>query len=193
MNALIWLSVALMLAAMLVLCYALLVVASDADNQMETVMQERSSKAVKELVVRYPVPLDDALQQYVLDQASDKGISAAVVFAVIARESNFDADLIGDDGKSYGLMQIYASQHTERCIRLNAYNLLNPYQNVSVGIDYLAELLDTNKGLEWALMAYNGGPDYADRMTEAGKVSDYAVDVARMAECFFEGLQVVER
>lgn len=191
MTALLWCAGALMLSAVLVICYACIIVGTDDDDELQ--LEDVPIVKAKELVVRYPVPLDDALQQYVLDQASDKGISAAVVFAVIAKESDFNADLVGDDGKSFGLMQIYASQHTERCIRLNAYNLLNPYQNVSVGIDYLAELLDANKGLEWALMAYNGGPDYADRMTEAGKVSDYAVEVSRMAECFFEGLQVVER
>lgn len=191
MTALFWFAGALMLSAVLVICYAVIAVGTDDDDELQ--LEDVPVVQVKEYVVRYPVPLDDALQQYVLDQASSKGISAAVVFAVIAKESDFNPDLVGDDGKSFGLMQIYASQHTERCIRLNAYNLLNPYQNVSVGIDYLAELLDTNKGLEWALMAYNGGPGYADRMTEAGKVSDYAVEVARMAECLFEGLQVVEK
>jgi len=191
MTALFWCAGALMLSAVLVICYAVIAVGTDDDDELQ--LEDVPVVRVKEYVVRYPVPLDDALQQYVLDQASSKGISAAVVFAVIAKESDFNPDLVGDDGKSFGLMQIMASEHTERCIRLNAYNLLNPYQNVSVGIDYLAELMDENRGLEWALMAYNGGPGYADRMTEAGKVSDYAVEVARMAECFFEGLQVVEK
>ena len=191
MTALFWCAGALMLSAVLVICYAVIAVGTDDDDELQ--LEDVPVVRVKEYVVRYPVPLDDALQQYVLDQASSKGISAAVVFAVIAKESDFNPDLVGDGGKSFGLMQIMASEHTERCIRLNAYNLLNPYQNVSVGIDYLAELMDENRGLEWALMAYNGGPGYADRMTEAGKVSDYAVEVARMAECFFEGLQVVEK
>ena len=45
---------------------------------------------------------------------------------------------------------------------MNATNLLDPYQNVMVGIDFLAELLDMGS-LEWALEFYSGGnPDYAE-------------------------------
>ena len=112
--------------------------------------------------VKYPVPLDDALQQFITQEAIDKGVAPSLVFAIIEKESNFDPNCIGDNGNSFGLMQIWASEHTERCHRLNATNLLDPYQNVMVGIDFLAELLDMGS-LEWALEFYSGGnPDYAE-------------------------------
>ena len=112
--------------------------------------------------VKYPVPLDDELQKYITREAIEKGVAPSLVFAVIEKESNFDANAIGDNGKSYGLMQIWASEHTERCHRLNAVNLLDPNQNVRVGIDFLAELLSMGD-LEWALTFYSGGnPEYAE-------------------------------
>ena len=60
--------------------------------------------------------------------------------------------------------------------------MLDPYQNVTVGIDIIAELLDGGKSVEWALMAYNGGYANANRHIEAGTLSEYATDVLEFAE-----------
>lgn len=46
----------------------------------------------------------------------------------------------------------------------------------------LAELIDRDKGLYWALMAYNGGPSYANRMMAADTLSDYACYVITASE-----------
>ena len=126
---------------------------------------------------KYPVPLDKEMQLYVVEESTKKGVSPCVVFAIIQTESDFDAGKIGDNGRSYGLMQVYASEHTDRCLALNAVNLLDPRQNVTVGIDILAELNGYKMPLEWVLMAYNGGPTYANEMAKAGKTSQYAKDV----------------
>lgn len=139
---------------------------------------------------RYPVPLGDDLQQHIITTAVDRGVSPALVMAIIQRESNFDPDMIGDNGNSFGLMQIYANQHTDRCIRLNAVNLLDPYKNVEVGVDILAELMSHNKSLEWVLMAYNGGMSYAGQMTAEGNVSNYAKTVMSLSEQIAEGVMV---
>ena len=157
------------------------------DDQMEPVDMGATAKAI----VRYPVPLSDDIQQHIITTAVNKGVSPALVMAIIQRESNFDPDLISDNGNSYGLMQIYANQHTERCIRLNAPNLLDPYKNIEVGVDILAELMSHGKSLEWVLMAYNGGPIYAGQMTADGNVSSYAKSVMALAEQISEGVMVV--
>ena len=90
---------------------------------------------------RYPVPLDDELQIYIEQLCAEYEVPANVVFAVIEVESGYDPSLVGDGGNSWGLMQIYATQHTARCVRLGAWNLLDPKANVRVGIDFLGELL----------------------------------------------------
>ncbi len=96
-----------------------------------------------------------------------------MVLAVIERESDFDPELVGDNGKSWGLMQIYNSQHIKRCVDLGAWNLLDPKMNVRVGINYLSELLSCGHGMEWALSWYNG---------HGGEPCEYAESVLKRAE-----------
>ncbi len=128
--------------------------------------------------VKYPVPLDDNLQKFITKESMDKGLSPSLVFAIIQHESDFDPNHIGDNGKSYGLMQVMASEHTDRCIELEAVNLLNPYQNVLVGIDFLAELLET-KSFDDAMSFYSGGN------------SEYGAIIKATAEQLEEGVMVV--
>lgn len=133
--------------------------------------------------VRYPVPLEDDLQQYINGLCADKGIDPAIIYAVISMESDFDADKLGDGGQSYGLMQIWQAEHTERCIRLGAYNLYAPMDNVRVGIDYLAELIGWGYGLDYALSFYNG---------HGGELPWWYVDeVHARAEQYAEGAMLV--
>ena len=194
MRALLLLGGALLLLALLVFVYALMSVGTADDDELEEQLTRVSEiEQVRELpkvTVRYPVPLDAALQQYIVDQCKAYSVSVSYVLAIIDKESNFDADLIGDSGQSYGLMQIKAADHTDRCIRLGAYNLLNPYQNVTVGIDYFAELLAEENGIEWALMAYNGGPGYADVRIENGVVTDYVEYIKQRAEYYAEQMMM---
>ena len=140
---------------------------------------------------RYPVALDDDLQRYIEEQCREKEIEASIVFAMIGVESGFHADKIGDGGESFGMMQIYKACHEDRMERLGVTDLLDPRQNVTVGIDLLAELLDMGKGMEWALMAYNAGPVRADRYLEQGVLTGYAYNVMRNAECLLESAQSV--
>lgn len=169
---------AVLMAIFITLLYAALAVASKEDDLAEKV--ERPAPTVKETWVRYSVPLDDELQKYIERKCREYEVPSSVVIAIIGVESNFDPNAKGDmrNGfyQSFGLMQIWASEHTDRCKRLNAYNLLDPYQNVNVGIDFLAELINYYDG-DWkqALTFYNGSEIYAER-------------VIAYAECLAEGV-----
>ena len=101
---------------------------------------------------------------------------------MINRESAYDANALGDNGDSYGLMQVQPKHHYSRMIKLHCTNLYNPIHNTTVGIDYLSELIGKDKGIVWALMAYNGGESYANRMTAAGQISEYAESILNEAE-----------
>lgn len=138
----------------------------------ETVIEE-----VVPAVVYFDIPLDEDLQDHIFAECERYGVEPAVVVAMIERESRFNADVIGDSGRSFGLMQIQPRWHSGRMEKLGCTDLLDPYQNVTVGIDFLAELIGSGKGVEWALMAYNGGPGYANRLRGEGRVSDYAAGV----------------
>lgn len=184
-----WLIVAaLMMCLFLIILYSALVVASDADDAME-IRAERIMTDVTpvpepvETWVRYDVNLEDDLQKYIEQLCKEYEVPAPVVMAVIEVESNCDPELVGDNGNSWGLMQIYSTQHTARCVRLGAWNLLDPYMNVRVGIDYLSELLNCGHGIEWALSWYNG---------HGGEPCEYAYTVMVRSETLLESAQLME-
>lgn len=146
--------------------------------------EPETEPVVAEAPVLYPVPLDADLQVYIIRLCEQHYIDPSVIMAMIERESDFRVKAMGDKGQAFGLMQIQPKWHQERMDKLGVTDLLNPYQNVTVGIDYLVELLNREKGLEWALMAYNGGQAYANKLTAKGIVSDYAEEILATAEVF---------
>lgn len=119
----------------------------------------------------YDVPLAADLQNHVAITCEAHHIDPAVVVAMIWQESSFDANTIGDGGESFGLMQVQPKWHYQRMQALGCPDLLDPFQNVTVGVDYLAECLDRYDGdLAAALVAYNQGHFN-------GTVTDYALSV----------------
>lgn len=140
----------------------------------------------EDVYATFDVPLDYDLQVYIIQTCEELNIDAAVVMAMIFYESSFDATVIGDNGKSFGLMQIQPEWQKERMERLDVTNLLHPYQNVTVGIDYLAELLDKHNGnMEMALIEYNAGHPNAykywfDQGIYSNEYSQKVTDLARL-------------
>lgn len=129
----------------------------------------------------WDVPLDAELQIFIAELCAKNHISPEMVLAMIGRESSYRADAIGDNGNSFGLMQIQKRFHLERMERLGVTDLLNPYENVVVGVDIIAEKL-AKGSTTWALMAYNGGESYADALQARGVISEYAEAVLQAAE-----------
>lgn len=136
----------------------------------------------------FDVPLDEDLQDHIFKLCEEHELDPAMIIAIIKRESDYKASTIGDNGDSLGLMQVQPKWHYERMERLGCLDLLDPYQNVTVGIDILVELFNKGKSVEWVLMAYNGGPSYANRKTEAGEISKYASAVLTMTESLERGV-----
>lgn len=146
--------------------------ATQAVSPQEGVTQTESTQTV----TLYDVPLDGALQVHIIRLCESKHIHPAIVFAMCSYESSFNATAVGDQGNSFGLMQIQPRWHYERMTRLNCTDLLDPFQNVTVGIDYLAELRDLYDGhIARALTAYNQG--YYD-----GTITEYALEVMETAD-----------
>lgn len=125
----------------------------------------------------YDIPLSRDLQDHIFALCDEAGIDPELVLAIIRKESNYEIDILGDKGRSKGLMQIQERWHTDRMEKLGVTDLLDPYQNVAVGIDLLKQLFGMNKSVEWVLMAYNGGPGYANKKFNAGIVTNYVTTV----------------
>ena len=126
--------------------------------------------------VREDIPLDEETQLLLYEACTEKGIPYELALAVINQETDF-RNIVGDGGASFGYMQVQPRWHSDRAEALGVADLMDPYGNFLVGCDYLAELLGKDRGTEWALMAYNGGPTYANEMSKNGKISEYAEDV----------------
>ena len=139
-----------------------------------------------EAVMFYPVLMDQDTQILIIRLCEDYHIEPAVVMAMIHRESKFQADVIGDNGESFGLMQIQPKWHYQRMIDLGCTDLMNPIENVTVGVDYLAELIERGNGLEWALAAYNAGASGALK----GLGFDYAAEVLANSEMLKNGIEI---
>lgn len=136
---------------------------------------------VEETVEYFDVPLDHGLQDHIFALCEEYDVDPAIIVAMIERESVYDARAIGDGGDSHGLMQIQPQWHEERMHELGCTNLLDPYQNVTVGIDFFSEMLERGD-VYWALMAYNGGESYANYCVEEGVLTDYALDIVARSE-----------
>ena len=133
----------------------------------------------------YDVPLEDELQLYIVRLCEEHHIDPAVVLGMAQRESQFEADAIGDGGDALGMWQVQPKWHQDRMDKLGATDLLDPYQCVTVAVDFLSELLDIYDGdIEKALTAYNQG-------RYNGVVSDYAKAVIKNSENIKKGMKQV--
>ena len=153
-------------------------------TKQPTKKQSSSSSTSTKLYTN--IPLSARFQKYIDGKCKSYGISTNVVMGCIRTESNFQTQIMGDNGKAYGLMQVQKQWHKARMKKVGATDLLNPYDNVAVGIDYLAELYKIYNG-NWhkALMAYNGGHAYCKRRLRMGLVnSPYSRRVMNYAEDF---------
>ena len=127
-------------------------------------------------VALYNVPLSEELQLHIIDEAEKHCIDPAIIFAMAYRESSYRPHLMGDGGDSYGLLQVQLKWHSKRMEKLNCTDLLDPFQNVTVAVDYLAELLGRyGSDIAKALTAYNRG-------SYAGTITRYAKNVLATAE-----------
>lgn len=124
----------------------------------------------------YDVPLDKELQSHINELCDHYDVDMPLALAIIGQESGYNPELAGDGGNSIGLMQIQPQWHAGRMDRLGVTDLADPYQNVTVGIDLLAELLDSGS-VEWAITAYNAGTAKADFNREVGVTSEYTESV----------------
>ena len=163
LRAGVWLT--LTLAVSLVVCAVSFKMTACAQDSGEAVVeQETVAEETTEAFVLYDIPLDDDLQRHIWEECQERGAPYEVILAVIRKESNYETDVVGDYGRSVGLMQIQSRWHKERMEYLGCWSLMDPYANVTVGIDIFAEIFAEYQDVEKALMVYNAGATGARTM-----------------------------
>jgi soluble lytic murein transglycosylase len=119
--------------------------------------------------LRYPL----AYEHIVVGHAENYDLDAALLAAVIYRESKFDADARSSSG-AIGLMQLLPATakgiavHTGGS-RFRVDDLYDPEINIRYGAFYLRRLLTKYGDTRLALAAYNAGQTNVDAWLEEGK------------------------
>lgn len=123
---------------------------------------ETDKRAEDRLMIVKMVQTEDVKQKdYIEETADSYGISPKLIKAIIEVESGGDANAVGDNGNSLGLMQIQLRYHAQRL--KEGESLLDPKVNVRVGCEILSEIMDKYGTLDEALTVYNAGHDTGDR------------------------------
>ena len=112
--------------------------------------------------------------------AEQYSIEPSLILAVAQKESHYQPDVNGSG--AIGLMQIIPSCHVERISRLGITDIWDPYSNLQVGADLLAELLTRYKDPGLALMCYNMGEGTALYKYNNHGYSGYAYEVLRIKD-----------
>lgn len=153
------------------------------DRTAQQTRQEIFVEEIQVLQYRYikGCPLPKEIQRKIFHICEDGNLSFELVMSIIYEESGWDPECISDDGESVGLMQIQEKWHKELMDKTGCTDLTDPIQNVRVGTALLKRHFSTYQDPTWALMAYNGGQAYADRMIKQNKTSAYAERILRRA------------
>lgn len=138
-------------------------------------------------------PLDIDIVEYIQGLCCDYEIPLEIVLSVIETESSYNPEAVSSVG-AVGLMQIMPRYHQERMKRLNCHDLLDPKDNITVGMDFLSELLKLYEGdMHMALTAYCFGVKGANEkfFSKGVKCSDYSQKVFKTAQKINDDITVV--
>ena len=125
------------------------------------------------------------IETYTTEIGTEYNICPELIQAIIERESNYNPNAKNET--CIGLMQVSEKWHTDRMEKLSVTDLYDPYSNILVGTDYLAELfdeaVDSGRGddLYYVLMRYNLKTSTANSRWESGDYSDYAIEISERA------------
>ena len=109
------------------------------------------------------------------------GICPETIEAVCWVESRCIPSAQSSDKSCKGLMQIKPSCHTDRMIRLDARNVFNPANNIKIGTDYIAELMQ-DEDIATALTIYNGQSESRIEAARRGEYSGYVKKILKISE-----------
>jgi hypothetical protein len=127
----------------------------------------------------------DIINTYVRDVSSKYGMDAELIMSVIQQESEYNPD--AKNGNCLGLMQVSSYWHADRAARLGVTDFYDPYSNILLGVDYLAELMTKYRDIRLVLMLYNMEHETALRLYKNGQISNYAKTIIARAEEYRKG------
>lgn len=133
----------------------------------------------------------EVVQAYLWCLCEERGLDYYIVVALIERESWYKYNALGDSGASKGYMQVYEKWHKDRMQEEGVEDLLNPYSNIRVGLNFLEELHGRSTG-DWhyTLMSYNMGERRCKELNREGVYSSqYSREILQRAQEIKQELQ----
>ena len=120
--------------------------------------------------------ISNTAQRACIDYGNEYCICPELLMAIIETESSGDPK--AKNGTCTGLMQVSSRWHADRMKRLGIKSLYDENDNVHVGTDYLAELINEHGDVATALMLYHGESDALSK-ADRGIISGYASKILR--------------
>lgn len=103
------------------------------------------------------------------------GICPELIQAICFKESGFQPDVESDG--HIGIMQISPKWHKGRMDMLGVSDIYDLRGNMTVGVDYLSELICQYEDVSVALMIYNGDSSAEDVLIGSDSISAYADEI----------------
>lgn len=117
--------------------------------------------------------------EYINEVCVEYAVSPELVEAMIEAESSWNINAESSCG-AVGLMQIMPCWHEDRMARLEISDPKDPFNNIWLAVDYIAELMETYEDPAEVLMIYNEGWNGSKRY-RAGITSYYAESILKRA------------
>lgn len=127
-----------------------LIIFKKTDESYYNWIDEKISQTITGLSSMYKTIYDNIYKTF----GELRNLDWKLLKAIALTESNEDASVIGDDGRSFGLMQV--SLVVGNFYGMNKDDLLIPELNVQAGSAFLKEMIE-KYGLEGGIQAYNLG------------------------------------
>lgn len=159
----------------------------------DTLLEAWNGKGYSSSVQILNITLEQETQWEIYRLCGYRDSAFCFLMAIASRETGFDAQAVGDNGSSKGLMQINIRWHTDRMEALGVTDLTDPVQCAAVAMDYLKEL-EAQHGFapesEALLMAYNMGPGNAKKAISNGSSStDYSRETFSIYQGFMKEME----
>lgn len=158
--------------------------------RLEEVNHQVAIQTVEEVeaeLICEPIKIDaedtyipEEYQRYCVEIGEIYNICPELLMAMMERESSGRKNASNSAGDS-GLLQVNPKWHYDRMERFGVTDLYDPYSNILVAADYLAELFKQNGDLYLVLMKYNMVHSTAEDLFEKGVYSEYAIEVSERA------------
>lgn len=118
--------------------------------------------------------------EFVSKYANRYNVDENLIYAIIKAESNFNPNAVSHQN-AMGLMQLmYATAEdlaNKSQIKLTEENILEPDINISLGTQYISDLLNKYDCIEVALSAYNAGSGNVDKWIKNGVIQADGSDI----------------